>query len=165
MFSITEKQKEKEELDRMRAKATKLQRESAELPERLKLYKEKDEQQQRRTSKTREAVEKVERLHKTEYQMKMEQLQAYQRGLGLTIHRKSNGEFSFKFTHIDDTDLEAAFEFVIMMDKEKASLVSCQPSLEQAQAIIDSYNHSESEQRVSILVRLFRRAFKASLRQ
>lgn len=151
----------------MRSKASNLEREVHELPSKLEQHKARDEEQMKRTLALRQVIEKKERVQKGEIEQTQEQLEAFQKSLGLTIRKKSTGELHFRFTHIDDTDLNAQFEFALTEDDSAAypqvHLVSCIPPLEKGPSIIESYNHSQHPQRLSTLVRLFRREFLASL--
>jgi hypothetical protein len=161
-----DKQKEKEELDRMKKRNSVLQRDASELPSKLEQHKHRDEEQQRRTSAMQQVIQKRERAQKMEVEERKSELDAYQRALGLTIRKDSSGNTHFRFTHVDSSDLEAQFSFVVRVADENdssLSLVSCIPPLESASSIIESYNRSQHQGKFSTLVRIFRREFKATL--
>ena len=161
-----EKQKEREELDRLKKRSVALERDAGDLPVKVEQVRARDEEQQQRTTMTRMKVEKQGRVHKMEVEELWSTLQAYQRALGLTIRRDSNQNLHFMFTHVDDDDLDAQFSFVIRVEDEECqtvSLVSCTPPLHAAPSFIEAHNLSKNPNKISTLVRIFRREFKSSL--
>lgn len=152
----------------MKKKNSTLSRESGELPAKLEQSRSKDEEQLKRVSITRGVLEKKERVQRREIEERKNELGAFERALGLNIRKDSAGYTHFKFTHVDDMDLEAQFEFVISDAAESGDvgqivLVSCMPALDNAQSFIDSYNKSKHPSKLSTLVRIFRREFQASI--
>lgn len=155
----------------MRQKASKLERQATkDLPDKLKEYKHLDEEQQKRTRSMRLVVEKQERASRLEMTERKQELKAYEQGLGLKIRRRSNGEICFVFTHVDDKDVEAPFEFTIAPTQANSSdysnirLVSCLPTMDAAANIVSNYNKSKRDaDKFSLLVRCMRAAFRATL--
>ena len=157
----------------MKKKNVTLQREAGDLPSKLEHSRVKDEDQLKRVSITRGVVEKKERVQRRQIEERKNELGAFERALGLNIRKDNAGNMHFKFTHVDDMDLEAQFEFVISYAEDCAAdalhasepgtitLVSCMPTLERAQAFVDSYNKSTHMAKLSTLVRIFRREFQA----
>lgn len=94
------------------------------------------------------------------------ELVAFQDALGMSVHKVGEDQLSFRFRCVDVNDPTAEFSFTIRsatgdLTIDQISLVSCLPPLNSVSTIIDSYNQSTHEGKLSTLVRLIRREFLA----
>lgn len=84
----------------------------------------------------------------------------------MTVHKVGDDQLSFRFRCVDVNDPTAEFSFTVRSASgqdsiDQVALVSCLPPLNSIPPIIESYNKSDHESKLSSLVRLVRREFLA----